>query len=121
MKTDYLAIVNFGCVGGSFGRDDSIFEAVQGAIRLAILDWSRYYQLEGSSLNVELFEVTGHEDITWTGGTGYVEADNEVKIDRLKVIKVELPELTGRMKITGPKYQWQTTQAVAKACSEVAA
>ncbi len=124
MKKDYLAIVNFGCGGGSFGRDENIFEAVEGAIRFAVLDFSRYYKLEGSSLFVELFDVTGHEDITWQGGTGYVETtdgDDEVKIDRLKVIQVELPELSGKMKVTGPKFMWQATQAVAKACSEVAA
>ena len=119
MKKDYLAIIRIGG-GSTFGRDESIFDAVEHAVRICILDCHRYYQLEGARLSVQVFDVTGRTELTWDDQGVYCTDTGET-VKPLKVIAVQLPELTGRMKITGPKYLLQSTHAVSKACSAVAA
>jgi hypothetical protein len=121
MQNDYLAIININGGGGSYCRDENLFEAVEGAVRYCVLDWSRYYKLEGSTVHVEIFNVAGHDRVHWEGGRGYVEACGEaedVKILCEQVIPVELPELTGRMKVTGPKYLNQVERQCAIACAQ---
>lgn len=123
MKKDYLALIRIGG-GSSYGRDSNVFDAVEGAVRFCVLDWSRYYKLEGMVIAVEVYDVTGRDEIVWGDGIAGVQCvDGEIvdTIDRLKVIEVELPELTGRQKINGPKYLHQAAHAVSRACSEIAA
>ena len=82
---------------------------------------SRYFKLEGSTVHVEIFNVAGHDRVHWEGGRGYVEACGEaedVKILCEQVIPVELPELTGRMKVTGPKYLNAVERQCAIACAQ---
>ena len=119
MKKDYLAIIRIGG-GSTFGRDESIFDAVEHAVRICILDCHRYYQIEGARLRVQVFDVTGRTELTWDDQGVYCTDTGET-VKPLKVIAVQLPELTGRMKITGPKYLLQSTHEVSKACSAVAA
>ena len=119
MKKDYLAIIRIGG-GSSYGRAASIFDAVESAIRICILDWSRYYELEDSAIKVQVFDVTGRDELTWDDHSVYCTETQEI-VEPLKVISVDLPALTGRMKITGPKYLTQAGHEVAKACSQVAA
>lgn len=119
MKKDYLAIIRIGS-GSSYGRDASIFDAVEHAIRICILDWSRYYVLENSGIKVQVFDVTGRDELEWDDHGVYCNETHET-LEPLKVISVDMPRLTGRMKITGPKYLTQVFHEVAKACSRVAA
>ena len=120
MKNDYLAIINIGG-GGSYCRDENLFEAVEGAVRYCVLDWSRYYKLAGETVHVEIYNVTGYDSVHWEGGRGYVEATGEsdgAKIECDRVIEVQLPELTGRMKMSGPKYLNQVERQCAVACAQ---
>lgn len=119
MKKDYLAIIRIGG-GSSYGRDASIFDAVESAIRICLLDWSRYYELEGRTLSVQVLDVSGRTDLGWDDQGVYC-TDTGDTVEPLKFVTVQLPELTGRMKITGPKYLTQAGHEVAKACSQVAA
>ena len=119
MKKDYLAIIRIGG-GSTFGRDESIFDAVEHAVRICILDCHRYYLLEGKKLNVQVFDVTGRDELTWDDQGVYCTDTGEA-VEPLKVVTVQLPELTGRMKITGSKYLLQSTHEVSKACGAVAA
>lgn len=119
MKKDYLAIIRIGG-GSTFGRDESIFDAVEHAVRICILDCHRYYLLEGKKLNVQVFDVTGRDELTWDDQGVYCTDTGEA-VEPLKVVTVQLPELTGRMKITGPKYLLQSKHEVSKACGAIAA
>lgn len=117
IKKDYLAIIHIGG-GSTYGRDESIFEAVEGAVRICILDCYRYCQLEGKTLNVQVFDVTGRTELTWDNQGVYCTDTGET-VEPLKVVTLQLPELTNRMTITGPKYLLQVTHEVSIACSQV--
>lgn len=120
MQKDYLALIRIGG-GSSYGRDSNVFDAVEGAVRFCVLDWSRYYKLEGMVIAVEVYDVTGRDEIVWGDGIAGVQCvDGEIAdtIDRLRVIEVELPELTGRQKITGPKYLNAVERECAVACAQ---
>lgn len=118
MKKDYLAIIRIGG-GSTYGRDGNIFDAVESAVRICILDCHRYYQLEGRTLSVQVLDVTGRDELTWDDHNVYCTDTGET-VEPLKVVTVQLPELAGRMKITGPKYLHQSAHAVSQACSQVA-
>ena len=120
MKKDYLAIIRTPIGGSTYGRDESIFDAVEHAVRICILDCHRYYQLEGKTLNVQVFDVTGRTELRWDNQGVYC-TDTSETVEPLKVVTLQLPELTGRMKITGPKYLLQSAHEVSRACSAVAA
>ena len=119
MTKNYLAIIRIGG-GSTYGRDGNIFDAVESAVRICILDCHRYYQLEGRTLSVQVLDVTGRDALTWDDHNVSC-IDTGDKVEPLKVVTVQLPELAGRMKITGPKYLHQSAHAVSQACSEVAA
>lgn len=112
MSKDYLAIIRLGG-GTTFGRDKSIFGAVESAVRICILE--RHGVVEGMKLDVQVFDVTGRTALTWDDQSVCCSAGETVEM--LKVVTVQLPELTGRMKITGPKYLSLSMYEVAKVCS----
>ena len=112
MRKDYLAIIRLGG-GTTIGRDKSIFGAVESGVQHSILDF--HDAVEGMKLDVHVFDVTGRTALTWDGQSVCCSAGETVEM--LKVVTVQLPELTGRMKITGPKYLSLATYEVAKVCS----
>lgn len=116
MTKDYLAIIRIGG-GSTYGRDASIFDAVEGAARILVLDCHRYYQLPNMHIGVTVYDVTGHGEISWGDAFPVKSQPDGELIEPLKTVEVEMPPLTGRAKITGPKYLAELERAVARACS----
>lgn len=113
---DYLAIIRTPIGGSTYGRDTSIFDAVESAVRICVLDCHRYFKIAGNAVSVQVFDVTGRTELTWDHSNVYCTDTGET-MELLKAITVQLPELSGRAKIDGPKYLAETERAVARACS----
>ena len=90
MEKDYLAIVLIGG-GSSYGRGPTEDEAVKLATTYLVSDWKHLYNLSGAEVKVNLYEVTGNDQVWWDDCG--VHADNEAEhpIKTLEMRTVTLP------------------------------
>lgn len=90
MERDFLAIVLIGA-GSSYGRASTEDEAVRLATNCLVSDWSHLYNLIGAEVKVNLYEVTGNDQVWWDDCG--VHADNEAEhpIKTLEMRAVTLP------------------------------
>lgn len=121
---DYLAIISIGG-GSTFGRGESIYDAVEGAARFLALDFGSYYDIAGKGFVVAVYDVTGMDEIHWEhAGHAYEWKDGKAgpQLVTERAIILTTPELTGRLKVSSPRYLSALRDVVARACSqEVAA
>lgn len=123
MKKDYLAIISIGG-GSTFGRDESIYDAVEGAARFLALDFGSYYKIDNKAVKVAVYDVTGLDEIHWEHAGHVYEWKYNRASDLLplhRLVEFTTPELTGRLKVSSPRYLSALRDVVARACSQEAA
>lgn len=117
MQKDYLAIIQIGG-GSSFARSETIFDAVEHALRVCVLDWSRYYKLDDKDVGIAVYDVTGMDALSWDHASVYcTDTDDCPTVDLHSVVRVQTPPLGKRQKITAKAYLAELATAVGRACS----
>lgn len=115
MNKDYLAIIQIGG-GSSFARSETVFDAVEQAVRVCVLDWSRYYKLDDKDVGVAVYDVTGMDALSWDQSSVYCTDTADCQpVDLHCVFRVQTPPLGKRQKITGKAYLNELTAAVGRA------
>lgn len=105
MKNDYLAIIHVGS-GSAYGRDETIESATENALRALVLDFGRYYTLEGKTIQVLIYDVTGYDSIQWDYDYSVYSTDDDQihNFELLQKVTVTLPELKKRQKLSSKSY-----------------
>lgn len=91
MQKDYLAIILVGPGGSSHGRADTEDEAVSLAIT-ALYGWSDLYQIDGAEVTVNLYDVTGNDQLWWDSEGVHADREAEYPITALEARIIQLPE-----------------------------
>lgn len=87
---DYLALFCIGG-GGSWARGPDPEKAIADCRRIAFSDWSSLFDLRGKEGKINLFDVTGHDKVTFDVVAVY--GDNpEAKITKVEVRTVTFPK-----------------------------
>lgn len=90
MQKDYLAIILIGG-GSSYGRADSEDEAVSRAIT-ALYDWSHLYQIDGAEVTVNLYDVTGNDQLWWDDCGVHADREADFPITTLEMRIIQMPD-----------------------------
>lgn len=86
---DFLAIVSFG-TGSSYGRAPTQEKAVALCKQSVEQDWSSLFDLHGKECKVNVYDVTGHDQVNW--GYDGIKGDNPnaPEIKRIDLVTVTL-------------------------------
>ena len=123
MKKDYIAIIYI-MGGSSYGRADTIQEAVDNAARAFTGDWGSMFDVFGHECPVNVFDVTGFDQIVWDHSGTYApgpddnDADNKSGrhyFECRRVVRVDIPKLRKNGNRYGPTYRRNLSAAVAQA------
>jgi hypothetical protein len=88
---DYFVICSFGYGMGSWARDADLEKAVKRCKRIAYSDWRGVLKLDGATVNLSLFDVTGNDTVSF--GDGSVTGDNpDAPIKSLGLREVTFPK-----------------------------
>ena len=118
MQSEYLAYVPIGA-GGSWCRHENILDAVTRAVGTAVRDWGSFFDFDGKELNVYIYDITGMDKITMsTAGVFCVDKEPSEECKLLKTVKVQIPELKGRMKRNGPTHRRLIEEATKQAYAQ---
>jgi hypothetical protein len=90
MTKDYLAIVLIGA-GSTFARGEDKDATVKKCARGVMRDWSRLFDVKGKEVTVNVFDVTGHDDLRWDN-EGVFNCDTGERIDLLERVKTIVPK-----------------------------
>lgn len=93
---DYLACTYID-LGGSWARDTDPDKAIKRCAKITYSDWKHLYRLDGETVKVALYDVTGHDQVYMDDGRAWVE-DKGGKRTYLPHIRVEQVKLPGRKK-----------------------
>ncbi len=88
---DYLAIVLIGG-GSSFGRHSDPDEVVSLATEFLVSDWGHLYKLDGVEVKVNLYDVTGNDQVWWDDCGVHSATEAEYPIQTLEMRTVKLPK-----------------------------
>ena len=90
MQKDIIAILLVGA-GSSFGRAPTEEQAIEKCAKTAVADWSSMFDLAGKEATINLFDVTGHDNIFWDMNGVHPKDDPEKNLPKLGERKVTLP------------------------------
>src|SRR5262245_51483286 len=88
-ERNYIAIILIGC-GSSWARDKDPEKAIKRCARIIVEDWSSLFDLEGKTLPINLYDVTGHDEVSWSHHG--IKGDGDGPITRIEVADVTLPK-----------------------------
>ena len=93
------------CDGGSYCRDKDPDAAVARCARITYQDWKHLYKLDGETITVGLWDVTGHDEVMVGDGRCWVDEPNDAqdkdqppKRTYLKMLKQRKVKLPGKKK-----------------------
>lgn len=101
MTKDYLAIIMVGPGGSSFARGSDLEDTINRAVKIAHEDWSKLFDLSGKKVSVNVFDVTGYEDLYWddrgvfecsADERGAHDASKDQPIPRLDLVERTFPQ-----------------------------
>jgi hypothetical protein len=87
--SDYLAIALIGA-GSSYGRDPNKDAAVARCKKIVEQDWAFMFDLHGKTCTINVYDVTGHDDLFWDDRGVHPRTKPETCLPRLELVKVTL-------------------------------
>jgi hypothetical protein len=90
MKQEFLAILLVGA-GSSHARGPDLEDTIKRCGRIAVSDWSSLFDLGGKEAQINVYDVTGQDDLFWDERGVHPKSDPSVSLDRLELRKVTLP------------------------------
>ncbi|USM11507.1 hypothetical protein vBCbaSRXM_62 [Citromicrobium phage vB_CbaS-RXM] len=86
---DYLAIILVGA-GSSYARGPDKEDVVKRVMKIVFSDWKSLFDLKGQTVSVNLYDVTGHDDVYWEA-RGVFAAPDHTPIERLELRNERFP------------------------------
>ncbi len=115
MQREYLAYVPIGA-GGSWCRHENISDAVNKVVKAVMSDWGSFFDFDGKELNVYIYDITGMDKIIMSvHGVFCVDKEPREECRLLKTVKVQIPELKGRIKRNGPTHKRLIEESIKQA------
>jgi hypothetical protein len=96
-QKDFIAYAPIGC-GGSWARDTNPDKAVSRCAKIAHSDWKHLYKVDGETIQIGLFDVTGHDEVTMSDGLIYVGRGGREPGTIVKPIEIRQVKLPGKKK-----------------------
>jgi hypothetical protein len=91
MTKDYLVVTLIGA-GSSYARGPDLEDCLKRLGKIIASDWGSLYDVAGKECQVNVFDVTGHDDLYWDGRGVHTTVDGkEVTLDRLDLRTITIP------------------------------
>lgn len=89
---DFLAVALIGA-GSSFARGEDKEEVIARLGRIIVSDWGGVYDVAGKDCSINVFDVTGYDNLYWDARGVHVNNGEQadITLDRLELRKITLP------------------------------
>jgi hypothetical protein len=77
--------------GGSWARGKDPDDVAKRAVGIFYADWKSLFDLSGKDVSVDVYDVTGHDKVTWDAACIYGD-NHEAKITKLENRTLRFPK-----------------------------
>jgi hypothetical protein len=89
---EYIAIALIGGSGSSFGRDPDKAKAIKICARILASDWAHLFDLHGKDWPINVYDITGHDDVYWSERGVVDKEDNFIQCLEVVTVKLSVPK-----------------------------